>query len=184
MTNSTVPYVFTVDEMLWHFLEVGPPTADDIETALVRVGRNAGPALVLDLFDNGLLTAAAARRGVPHAWCMCEWPGRAVDPPHRWRDLFDLAGYTVDSVPSKRPTTPLTLYRGAVPEHRDGWSWTDDIQLAQWFAERPHNAGRGRIWTAVVEPSRLLARIITEGRDGESEYVLDPSGLAVQLATR
>jgi hypothetical protein len=36
----------------------------------------------------------------------------------------------------------------------------------------------GRVWTATVEPGRLLARI-TEHRPGESEYVVDTDGLEI-----
>ncbi len=34
----TVPYVFTVEEMLWHFLDVAPwPDAEEIEEAYTRL---------------------------------------------------------------------------------------------------------------------------------------------------
>ena len=35
----------------------------------------------------------------------------------------------------------------------------DDDQTAEWFARRHHQRGAGRVWTATVEPWRLLARI-------------------------
>jgi hypothetical protein len=57
-------------------------------------------------------------------------------------------------------------------------SWTDDQELAKWFADRPHNKGRGQVYAAHVAPARLLARI-SEQRAGESEYVVDARGLAV-----
>jgi hypothetical protein len=65
--------------------------------------------------------------------------------------LFDLAGYTVDGAVSELPTSPVTLWRGVIPEHRNGWSWTYDRDLAQWFADRPHHVGRGRVWVADVD---------------------------------
>ncbi len=107
-----------------------------------------------------------------------EFPNRAVDEDI-WRALFDLAGYVVNGQPSEQPAEPIELWRGALPEHRNGWSWTDDRDLARWFADRPHNRGAGKVWAASVEPVRLLARI-TDHREGESEYVVDARGLAVK----
>ncbi len=173
----TVPLLFTIEEMVDHFLDTGEPTATDLDQALSRVGRDHGPSLLVALVDEGLLTVEAAAKAVPSAWCGVEFPNRALDNTD-WRHLFHLAGYTVDGVPSERPASPLRLFRGAVPDHRGGWSWTEDRELAEWFADRPHNCGQGQVWTAVVEPWRLLARI-TEERPGESEYVVDTQGLVI-----
>ncbi len=175
---TTVPLLFSVEELVDHFHAAGEPAAAELDEALGRVGRNHGPALLVDLWSEGLLTAEAATQCVPSAWCGCEWPNRTLDDD-LWRRLFDLAGYTVEGISADRPTRSLRLYRGAVPKHRDGWSWTDDRQLAEWFAQRAHNAREGRVWTALVEPCRLLARISQE-RPGESEYVVDARGLEIE----
>ncbi|MDP9395148.1 MAG: hypothetical protein M3Q27_13285 [Actinomycetota bacterium] len=179
---GAVPLVFTAEQMVNHFLNEGDPTPDELETALSRLGRNSGPALLVDLMAEGLLTADTAAACVPSAWCGCEWPNRTLDDD-LWRRLFDLAGYTVEGVPAERPMGALRLYRGALPAHRRGWSWTDDRELAQWFGGRPHNGGSGMVWTASVTPGRLLARISRE-REGESEHVVDARGLRVVAAQR
>ena len=177
----SVPYVFTVEEMLTHFIDEGVyPTADDVETAGCRLGRNYYPALLCDLWGEGLLEPAVAAVVVPSAWSAVEWPNRAMTKDV-WSLLFALAGYTVDGVPAERPEATMRLWRGALPGHRSGWSWTDDQQLAQWFAARIHNGGQGRVWTAEVEPERLLARLgEVVGRPGESEYVVDARGLTIR----
>lgn len=174
----SIPVVFTVPEMVEYFMaQVWVPTADEIETAGARLGRNAYPVLVADLHAEGLLLPDVAAVVVPAAWSLVEFPNRTLSAD-LWRALFDLAGYTVEGVPASRPSEPLQLWRGALHEWRAGWSWTDDRDLAQWFADRPHNAGRGQVWTADVEPARLLARI-SEQRAGESEYVVDARGLEI-----
>jgi hypothetical protein len=176
---ASVPYVFTVAEMIEHFIDAGEPTPDDLVTAMLRLGRNYGPALLADIYTENLLTAESAARGVPHAWSMCEFPERQLDHGF-WRRLFDVAGYTVDEAPAERPAAATRLYRGATADRRHGWSWTDDLGIAQRFATgglggRP----RGRVWVAVVTPGRILARIHESSRR-ESECVVDARGLAVR----
>ncbi|WP_140403791.1 MULTISPECIES: hypothetical protein [unclassified Nocardioides] len=174
----TVPLVFTLEEMLPHFVDPDrrcDPTAEEVEIAGVRLGRNAYPGLVISLYNEGLLNSDVAATVVPSAWSAAEFPSLQLEQ-EEWRDLFDLAGYTVDGKRAARPGASLSLWRGAIPEHRLGWAWTDDREVAEWFAARPHNSGRGRVFTAEVEPSRLLARI-SEQRPGESEYVVDARGL-------
>lgn len=172
----SVPYVFDLDTMLSHFLEQDADlTANEIEAAGVRLGRNCFPALVDSLYLEALLTPEVGAVVVPSAWSAVEFPSRALGEDE-WRELFAFAGYTVEGVPADRPTEPLLLWRGALPEHRDGWSWTDDPELAQWFADRRHHRGQGRVWTARVEPGRLLARI-SQVRAGESEHVVDARGM-------
>ncbi len=170
------PFVSDVGEMLDYFLDHGSATAEEIEAAGVILGRNSYPALVSDLLWEGLLTPEAAAVVVPSAWLHVEFPNRALGDDE-WAELFHLAGYTVDGVPAARPTGSMRLWRGALPEHRRGWSWTDDRALACWFANRPHNAGRSQVYVATVELGRLLARIT--GRN-ESQYVVDTRGLPVR----
>ena len=175
---TDVPLVFNYDELLTWLLDCWPPpSADTVETVASRLGRNSYPELVAGLWLEDRLDREVARIVVPAAWSAVEFPSRACDED-LWRHLFDLAGYTVDTAPAERPSEPLTLWRGALPSHASGWSWTDDLELARWFAARPHNRAEGRVWVATVEPTRLLARI-TQQREGESEYVVDARGLQV-----
>jgi len=154
-------------------------SVENIERAGVELGRNSYPALLWNLNQLRPLRPEVAAVVVPSAWSGAEFPNRQLSGK-RWRLLFDIAGYTVDGVPSPLPTSTLRLWRGAHPKYRRGWSWTDDRDKAQWFAAR--NAlltgpDDEVVWVADVQPDRLLAKI-TELR-GESEYVVDARGLKV-----
>jgi len=163
-------------------VEHGDPTPGDLGRALVRLGRNHGPALLGDLEAEGLLTPPAAAAHVGAVWSMAEYPDRYLDHD-TWRELFRLAGYTVDGVPAERPVEPLTLYRGSVPERRANWSWSDRLDVAQRYAA----GGLGRrppgvVWQATVEPWRLLARNAGPDSRDESEYVVDTEELQIEAA--
>lgn len=174
----TVPYVFTLDEVLDYFLDVGDePSAEDVETAAGRLGRNAYPALVSSLRCEGLLRPDVAAIVVPSAWSSVEFPNRALSDDV-WRTLFDLAGYTVEGVPGDRPETSLRLWCGAVPECRAGWSWTDDrgaaLMVRGAAVLRRSRAGLDRRCRA-GPPARADQR--TAAR--ESEHVVDARGLLI-----
>ena len=153
------------------------PSSVELERTLMRVGKNDAPRL---------LAAIAARSFVDpgngvivgSVWCDADYPERYL-PRSEWRDLFSISGYTEDSIATARPPGPLRLYRGAVEEHHDGWSWTDDVEVARTYASGEHyGRGLGWLWTAVVDPERLLCR--NSFRD-ESEYVVETTGLAIDL---
>ena len=175
---NALPVTTTVDGNLAALIANGC-TRETLQTALSRVGRNAEPALLAELDEADLLSRHLAAWAVPSAWCGAEWPLRVLEE-ETWRYLFDLAGYTVDGIPTTRPAEPVTLFRGADFEHRLGWSWTDHPSTAAWFAQRSIWPAPGLTWEATVAPERLLARI---GRGevgrGEAEWVVDPAGLVV-----
>jgi len=106
------------------------------------------------------------------------WAGVSLDRDE-WRDLFELAGYREDDYPAERPTEPLALWRGATPEYRDGWSWTDARDTALHYTSgwivQPE---LGLVWRAVVEPDRLFAKL--GGHRGTYEYVVDTDGLTIE----
>jgi hypothetical protein len=181
---------FTVEEWVSYFCE-HYPTVETLSTAMGRVGRNNCPALVMTTHVEVNLRPALAAWAVQEAWSGAEHPMMYLDKDE-WLELFDLAGYTVNGKPSPRPTEAMTVYRGSDAEHCLGWSWTEDVALAQWFADRVIHTRPGIVWRARVEPVRLLARItesrlradppgFTETR-GESEWVVDTGGLDVQAA--
>lgn len=147
---------------------------DDIEEACCLVGRNAAPGLLMDLHYEDMLTPAHYIAMVGHVWAMAEWPLRQLEG-YEWLELFRCAGYTraMEDGPGRRwprPRKPRTLYRGADEANRLGWSWTDKIETARWFANRPQWKTPGRVWTITVDPRWLLARIDTRK---ESEYVIE-----------
>ncbi|WP_215545079.1 hypothetical protein [Amycolatopsis sp. CA-230715] len=153
-----------------------PLTADEVDTTLVRVGRCDGPLLLDRLHHHQLITSDEVTRYVGNVWSMAEYPDQALSHT-RWRELFRLAGYTVDGVPARRPESAVRLYRGSVEERCGDWSWTDSLDVAVQYA---HAGIRGRppgaVWTALVTPEHLLAR--NTGRD-ESEYIVDTSRVEI-----
>jgi len=108
------------------------------------------------------------------AWC--RWGDKQLDR-ETWRALFDLAGYREDDEPADLPTEPVVLWRGALPEYRRNWSWTDRRDAAHHFASGwVVQKEIGLIWRAVVEPERLLAKIT----GGCTEYVVETTGLHIE----
>jgi hypothetical protein len=66
---------------------------------------------------------------------------------------------------------PAILYRGVGdPEYARGLSWTNDENVAAWFARRFQPLGEGIVISAVVPKRRILA--VSMNRD-ESEVVVD-----------
>lgn len=176
---SDVPVLLQVRALVDHFREYGKPTVGALDVALARVGRDNSPELFFSLMEEGLITRWACRRFVGDVWSACDHPENAVEK-ELWLAAFGWAGYTVDGRGAERPDAPLVLYRGASFERRYGMSWTDDIKVAHFFAKewRVARAHPGVVWTATVEPWRLLAHNAKQ-REGEPEYVIDTSGLAV-----
>jgi len=193
--RKDVPMLFDVEPLVDHFRQRGKPTVDAVHTAMCHLDRNLSPVLLQRLYEERLLTRRAATRWVGQAWSGCEFPETALDA-EEWQYLFWRAGFTVDGRRADLPDAPLVLYRGATYERRDGWSWTDDIEVARWFARRINGEGwqtycsfqgpafhRVRespavVWKATVEPDRLYAGNLS-ARRGEPEYVIDTDGLDI-----
>ena len=113
--KMSVPLVFTADEMFLHFLfRGGDVSAEDLDIALGRVGRDDGPALLIALFDAYILEPSVLAGCVGDVWNAAEYPERCLDA-WEWDALFTTAGYTVNGEPAERPAGTLTLYRGRCP---------------------------------------------------------------------
>lgn len=170
----------TYDDTLNGLVRAYPAVSvDDVYDALLRVGKNNGPALLCDLFQEGCLHAEAATAHVGSVWSMAEYPNQYLDTED-WRDLFDLAGFTIDGRLAARPTEPVRLYRGSVPERRTDWSWSTSREVAEKYAAGGFGGIYGRpagvLWTALVPPEWLLAE---NTRRDEAEYVVDTDGLKI-----
>lgn len=105
--------------------------------------------------------------------------------PDEWREVFRLAGYRHNDDPADRPTEPLQLWRGATPELRAGFAWTDLRDAAWMFASGfMVQPDVGMVWRATVEPERLLAKITHSGTrhrwQHHAEYVVDTEGLLIE----
>ncbi len=143
---------------------------------LSRSGRNHGPALLYAAHTLCVINAAVIGRYVGSVWSSVEFPDRTLEWDE-WREFFNIAGYRVDGIKAEPPTQPIRLYRAATPAHRYGHSWTEDIAVARTFLTvGARDIFNPTLWSAEVEPWRLLARIVDE-RPGESQYVVDTEDL-------
>jgi hypothetical protein len=177
----------------------GKHSLDEVEFTLSAAApgpihdRNAPNALYA-LVTGGALSQEGMRDGILWAWQQCEYPEAnlsagqwrtifaALDKPMCDHDVFasEQDGAVMPCDPAcRREGEPLTLYRGAIPSRRKGMAWTADRERAEWFRDRFNTAGlkTAHLYTATVEPRRVLARFI--GRS-EDEYVIDTKGLRVE----
>jgi hypothetical protein len=133
------------------------------------------PARLAELHSQGLVTPLMATSVVARVWRGRTGINRVPDTT--WRSLFELADYTDDLVPARRPRRALRLYRGATAENRLGFSWTTDIETARHFVQYRQAPGAAAfVWEAAVEPERIFCHLTDEG-----EYVVDTNGLSVTL---
>jgi hypothetical protein len=147
--------------------------ADTFLSAACDIGRNDGPALLFDLFFNGVIDISKHPSVVAEIWSNAEFPANNIEPG-TWVELFDEAGYTHDGQPAALPAESVVLYRGCHPDRRLGMSWTADPSRAQWFAERNLGKGVGDVYAHRADPGGLLAYIDTACGRGEAEYVINP----------
>lgn len=174
--ENSVPLMFDPAEaMTWLVDRDREPTADEVETIMGRLGRVHAPWVLGELYCYDLLGDDVATALVGQAWSIAEYPEDALGCD-LWLELFDLAGFTVDGKAAPRPTQPLTLYRGAPEDRRARMAWTDSVDEAQRFATGLRTRETGELWTATVEPWRLLT--VDNGRT-EHEHVINPDGLEI-----
>ncbi len=171
------------------------PTAENqaierfMDQALL-LGRNGGPALLLEWWECGLLSIDDLRHVLPGVWVSAEFPVRAIGE-RAWLRMFKTAGYVYclssdagvfisGHDPSKPPTCDLEVYRGARLQTRGrGMSWSLDREKAQWFAER------WAIWRvpagvfAFTAPPRAVLAMFNDR--AEQEVVVNPHMLRNRL---
>jgi len=72
-----------------------------------------------------------------------------------------------------KPVKPVKLYRGATLEYARGWSWTGDVDVAEWFARRNvhHFQLANNVYVTKARPIAVAA-ILRDQRPREHEYVL------------
>lgn len=151
-------------------------TTAELDYLIGREGRNSGPDLLADAYSDGKVTAETVTALIGGIWSGAEYPDRHLDRD-TWRWLFKVAGFTIDGTPAERPTEPIVLWRGSVPERRTDWSWSTDRSVSEGYADG--TAARrptGRLYTVTAPPAALLCA--NNGR-GEAEYVVDTRGLQI-----
>lgn len=177
-TPNEVPFIFDNDDMLeWFEQDVYRVTLANVEDAMLKLGRNKGPALIFDLHFSGNLPPEILTAVIGDTWSDAEFPDSLIEH-NLWRLMFDAAGYTVDGKPAERPRDALVLYRGSVEARASDWSWTDSKAIAEGYANgTAAHRPQGYVFTACVPPAAMLAR--NNGRS-ESEYVIDTRGLSIR----
>ncbi|MEV4865633.1 hypothetical protein [Streptomyces ossamyceticus] len=165
-----------------HDLLLWAPKLDTAELSWLMglAGRTYGPMFLADAWALGKTTAQTVADVIGDVWSSAEFPDRHLDRDI-WRHLFDVARFTVDGKRAPRPTEPMTLFRGSVPERRDDWSWTRDIRVAEKFAAGSPGRPKGQVWVCTVPPSHMLAA--NSYRD-EDEVVVDTRALQILEVVR
>ena len=138
-------------------------------------------SLLHDAFYAGVLGPGALARALGTAWSRSDNPVEQL-PRRTWRSLFEHVGYTEGGGMVKRPSRTTPLYRGALPDLRDGLGWTTRPEVAQRYAPAQEGA---RLFVLDVPPGRLLAHITPDnlGANDEDEYVVDARGLWATIRT-
>ncbi|MGE2772583.1 hypothetical protein ACQGAO_30625 [Rhodococcus sp. 1.20] len=149
---------------------------DEERTAQNEYGREEAHALY-GAFTSGSVTTETLASQLQPVWCGAAAP-LAVLSKAEWRPMWEAVGYRYGTERIARPSSPLTLYRGADEKNREGWSWTTMPEVAKYFAGAYKD---GVVWTATIPPERLLARI--DKHPDEGEYVVRPEGLEMQVYT-
>jgi hypothetical protein len=91
-----------------------------------------------------------------------------------WRQVFEWtgSGFDLDELPREE----LTVYRGAQEDlNEEGFSWTLDRDLAEWFARRlPRDDHPAVVITGKVHRDYVIAHVTSRG---ENEIVTDPDNV-------
>ncbi|WP_439681712.1 hypothetical protein [Embleya sp. MST-111070] len=127
--------------------------AERFADLLLRAGRLDGPALLFDAWFGEAIDAGTLAAHVGRVWSMAEYPDATLDRP-AWRALFGAAGFTADGRPAERPTSPVELRRGSVPERRADWSWTTRRAVAEGYATgtAARRPSTGRLYRTIAPP--------------------------------
>lgn len=116
-------------------------------------------------------------KGIEETWTLAEFPARLITPED-WYFMFDHVleeqGFHLgdDGIIASNDVFPetLTLWRGALPEFREGMSWTDDKEQALWFAHRlDHGDNIGKLYEITVGREIIIGRFNARR---ENEFVI------------
>jgi hypothetical protein len=133
---------------------------------LLFVADNVIPLQANEIYEACLLTAFVATR--MSNW---EWPEKALDFLFRSADRAKLRA-AGKSLPGEGP---FRIYRGVAgtgpARRRHGYSWTDSLDAACWFANRS-GLPDPEVLTAEVQEGEVLAYVDDRG---EREFVTKPA---------
>lgn len=166
-----------------HLFTRAPQLDDDTFFDQIRLWHTRNDSLfaVFDALVNGYtfdsktyhLSKEQYRSELAQAWTMTEFPGSIKDVSYLWK-YADPPVLMVDDLPEN-----LTLYRGAPVTQKRGMSWTNDLDLARWFAKRFSFPGadpedeleHGFVWSIQVPKTKIYAAF--HGRDCRSREAFE-----------
>lgn len=113
-----------------------------------------------------------------YAWICSEFP--SVFAKDEWLETFKEVGFFTWGLKEEDiefPEDYIVLYRGCIPEYKDGMSWSDDVRTALFFQIRGNESNKKNIYKATV-PKNAVLGIIKEGGSWPfqhvyKEYVVD-----------
>jgi hypothetical protein len=114
---------------------------------------------------------------ISYVWVHCEFNCGSKYSQDCWREIFAVRKRPkelIESLPQK-----VRIYRGG---HRNGFSWSEDIEVARNFQERTANFFARHIHSEDANQVELLSMtvdredILFKGT-GESELVIDPDSM-------
>jgi hypothetical protein len=147
-----------------------------------RAGEVRAPRL-LEAWHAGVIDTTVVAAFAGPLWSETASPEK--DLSHEdWRALFHAAGYTVDGRRACRPSRPVPLWRGALPKHKAGWSWTRRRGIAEWYASHEHLGTRtseAEIYLTWAPADSILCR---NTQRGEAEYVIDTDLVHITRVSR
>lgn len=136
-----------------------------------------GPELLARGVKSGDVDDDTLRRVIDDVWRRAEAPTIALGVD-AWVALFRRAGF-VGWQGAERPEGPITAYRGALPGHVRGMSWTTEVDRAQWFADRLSQLDPEAAVYEVTIPAPAVLAIIGDLDDSytgnEAELIVDPA---------
>jgi hypothetical protein len=143
--------------------------------------RNAGPNLLSFWNCNGQLDGLPKTKLaelIRYVWALAEFPEEYLGQ-RKWVELFRKGGFSSDH--AAPPTEALRVYRGCISRCVRHMAWSTEIEVARWFAARINLNGIGSVYTALIDPSAVLAIHIARGSveqpDHELEVIVDPRHL-------
>ena len=107
------------------------------------------------------------------------WDVLLADPrPHRDEMMHDDELEALRELPDE-----FVVYQGHTNTRRDGWSWTTNVDTAEWFARRFANLEHDKpcVTTGTVRRSDVTAYFL---RRGEYEVLVDPAHVTITDADR
>ncbi|GAA3037054.1 hypothetical protein [Streptomyces glomeratus] len=152
------------------------------------VGDARAPQLLWDCWTQNKIRTRTLRKHIGSIWQTSDIPDYWLTHD-QWRQLFRAAGYThvrygsagpglishEQGEPATPPTRAIRVYRGAIRERRDDWSWTASPHIAaRWASGRQYGRPRSTVWTTTAPPDHVLCRI-----ERWDQYVIDTHGLTI-----